>query len=95
MVPGTQQIITADEPLLTPDEAAKRLRVTAEQVRNLIKKGQLGAINVGTGPKKPRYRITLTALQEFLNRRWQLGTATQTRRTKQRQFVRDHFPDLR
>lgn len=51
-------ILKHDDELLTPEEAARRLKVTAEQVRSLIRRGELAAINVGTGPKRPLYRIT-------------------------------------
>ena len=86
--------IRVDGDLLTPDEVAKRLKVTAEQVRTLIRKGHLAAINVGTGPKRPFYRITPQALQEFLSCRWQPGSALR-RRIKRRPPVPDHFPNLR
>ena len=86
--------IRVDEDLLTPAEAGKRLKVTAEQVRSLIRKGQLAAINVGTGPKRPLYRITVQALQDFLSRRWQPGPALR-RNVRQPPPVPDHFPDLR
>ena len=86
--------IRTDGELLTPDEAAGRLKVTAEQVRSLIRKGQLAAINVGTGSKRPLYRITPQALEDFLTRRWQPGRALR-RPTKRRPPVHDHFPNLR
>jgi excisionase family DNA binding protein len=89
-----------DEPipapdLLTPDEAAKRLRVTAEQVRSLIRKGQLAAVNVGTGPKRPLYRISAKAMDEFLARRWQPGPAVRPKKFRRLPPVRDYFPNLR
>jgi len=81
--------------LLTVDEIAEQLKVASEQVRCLIRQGQLAAINVGTGSKRPLYRITHQALQDFLNRRFQPGPAIRNRRTKQHRPVRDHFPNLR
>jgi excisionase family DNA binding protein len=80
---------------LTPEEAAETLRVSAEQVRCLIRTRQLAAINVGTGPKRPLYRITTQAVQEFLSRRWLPGPATKPRRFMRRPSVQDHFPDLK
>jgi excisionase family DNA binding protein len=81
--------------LLTPNEVAGRLRVTAEQVRSLIRNGELAAINVGTGLKRPLYRITPQALQQFLGRRWQAGPAVRTKRgATQRQSVPDLFSGL-
>jgi excisionase family DNA binding protein len=81
--------------LLTPDEAAALLKVTAEQIRSLIRQGQLSAVNVGSGKKRPLYRITQQALQDFLSRRWQPGRAVRSRRAKPHPPVRDHFPNLR
>ena len=82
--------------LLTPGEVAEKLRVTAEQVRVLVRKGQLAAINVGTGAKRPLYRITPQALEEFLSRRWQPGPAVRARRrSSRRPAVPDLFPKLR
>ncbi len=85
----------ADGKLLTPDEAAEQLRVTPEQVRSLIRRGQLAAINVGTGAKRPMYRITHEALREFVSRRWQSGIEARQGRRRRPPRVRDHFPDLR
>jgi len=90
----TDRAIRIGEDLLTPDEAAKRLKVTAEQVRSLIRKGQLAAINVGTGPKRPLYRITSQALHDFLAQRWRPGPVVR-RLAKRPPPVPDHFPDLR
>lgn len=51
--------------LLTPAEVAEKLRVTPEQVRCLIRKGRISATNVGTGSKRPLYRITQKAFDDF------------------------------
>lgn len=85
----------ADEELLTPAEAAAKLKVTAEQVRALIRTGQLAAINVGTGQKRPLYRITPQALADFLGRRHQHGLAIKPNRFKRLPPVPDLFPHLR
>jgi len=53
-------------PFITPAEVATRLRVTPEQVRCLIRQWRLEAINVGTGPKRPLYRITQQDFEDFL-----------------------------
>lgn len=90
----TDRAIRVDEGLLTPNEAAERLKVTAEQVRSLIRKGHLAAINVGTGPKRPLYRITSQALQDFLSRRLRPGSSLH-RPARRPPPVQDHFPDLR
>jgi len=81
--------------LLTPEETAKRLRVNAEQVRSLIRKGQLAAINVGSGPKRPLYRIRANALDDFLERRWQPSTISAPKKFKRPPAVQDFFPDLK
>ena len=81
--------------LLTPDEAAEELRVTAEQVRCLIRGGKLAAINVGSGQKRPLYRITTQALEEFCSRRHHPGRIVQKRAFKPRPPVQDLFPDLK
>lgn len=83
-----------DERLLTPDEVAQRLRVTAEQVRSLIRTGQLIAVNVGAGRKRPCYRVTPAALHEFLGGRRTEKPAPATRRSKPLPPVADFFPDL-
>lgn len=44
--------------LLTLDQAATRLNTTANQVKRFIEDGELRFVNVGRGPKRPRYRIT-------------------------------------
>lgn len=87
--------LDADRRLLTPGEVAAHLRVTAEQVRSLIRTGQLAAVNVGTGPKRPLYRITPEAVTEFLARRGQ--PAPQARPSSPRRLppVPDRFPSLK
>ena len=91
-----QDIVPENMELLTPNDVGKRLRVTAEQIRELIRKGELAAINVETGSKRPLYRIAPQALQQFLSRRWQPGAAVRTKRTsRQRQPVPDFFANLR
>lgn len=81
--------------LLTPNEAATKLKVTAEQIRNLIRKGQLSAVNVGTGTKRPLYRITQQALNDFLCCRQQPNLIKQSKKLKQDAPVPDFFPHLK
>ena len=87
--------IYAGERLLTPNQAATYLNVTPEQVRSLIRQGQLSAVNVGTGPKRPLYRITQRALNDFLHRRWQPGPTRQNKKFKRLAPVQDFFPGLK
>jgi excisionase family DNA binding protein len=95
MDPNGTTMPNPDGHLLTPGEVADRLRVTAEQVRCLIRTGQLAAVNVGAGTKRPCYRITPDAVAEFLARRAQPAPAT--RRPPPRRFapVPDDFPNLK
>lgn len=90
----SKTILNAGGRLLTPGEVAERLRVTAEQVRSLIRTGQLAAVNVGTGPKRPLYRITPDAVTEFLARRGQPAPAIRPPFARRLPLVPDHFPNL-
>lgn len=103
MTSGNQQAMASEiagaipdtHSLLTPDDVARHLKVTTEQVRSLIRKGELAAINVGVGSKRPLYRITQQAVQEFCSKRYQGGPAVHPRLLKQLPPARDHFPGLR
>jgi len=55
--------------LLTVDQAAAYLNVTADQVTAFVQDGELQYINVGRGKRKPRIRITTQDLDEFIERR--------------------------
>ena len=90
-----ERSVLTKEPLLTPNEASIILKVTSEQVRNLIRRGQISAINVGTGKKRPLYRITNRALNDFLSSRYKPGPATQNKKFRQLDPVRDFFSDLK
>ncbi len=81
--------------LLTPEEAARELKVSAEQVRALIRKGRLPAVNLGTGKKRPLYRITRQDLEDFLMHRYQPQRGRPHRRFRRLPPVEDHFPKLR
>ena len=90
-----EQSVLIKEQLLTPNEVSDILKVTSEQVRNLVRQGQISAINVGTGKKRPLYRITQRALNDFLHRRWQPGPQIQKKKFKRLVQVQDFFPDLK
>jgi hypothetical protein len=81
--------------LLTPNEAATKLKVTPEQVRSLIRKNQLLAINISTGSKRPLYRISQKSLNDFLNSRGRPRALRHKKKTKRRDPVRDFFPHLK
>ncbi len=87
--------IFAGEKLLTPRQAADYLAVTPEQVRNLIRRGRLSATNVGTGTKRPLYRIRQQALEDFLNRRWQSNSIVRKKKFKRLAPAPDFFPHLK
>lgn len=81
--------------LLTPNDVASKLKVTTEQVRSLIRKGQLSAVNVGTGTKRPLYRISQQALNDFLNYKQKPNSVIQKKRFKQLAPTLDFFPGLK
>ncbi|MHC4116886.1 MAG: helix-turn-helix domain-containing protein [Planctomycetota bacterium] len=84
-----------DEKLLTPSQAADFLGVTAEQVRKLIRRGDISAANVGTGSKRPLYRIRKQALEDFLSFRRQPRTTSPKKKFKRLDPVPDFFPHLK
>lgn len=55
--------------LLTVDEVADDLRVSAQQVRNLVRSGDLKFINVGRGLAKAHLRFEPQALEDFKDNR--------------------------
>jgi excisionase family DNA binding protein len=59
------RVATGDS-FLTVKEAATRLRVSPMTVYRLIYAKRLTPNNVGTGPVKPRLRISEQALAEFM-----------------------------
>jgi excisionase family DNA binding protein len=91
----SKRVANPDGHLLTPGEVAERLRVTAEQVRCLIRTGQLAGVNVGAGMKRPCYRITPDAVAEFLGRRVQLVPAMRQQPLRRLSPVPDYFPNLK
>ncbi|MHC4118099.1 MAG: helix-turn-helix domain-containing protein [Planctomycetota bacterium] len=87
--------VFTDEKLLTPGQAAEFLGVTAEQVRKLIRRGDISAANVGTGSKRPLYRIRKQALEDFLSLRRQPRTVAPKRKFRRLDPVPDFFPHLK
>jgi excisionase family DNA binding protein len=55
--------------MLSVKDVAARLRISLEQVLTLIRSGALKASNVGLGIKRPRWRISESDLQAFLDKR--------------------------
>jgi excisionase family DNA binding protein len=95
MMEKHEKVTGKDGRLLTPNEVAEHLQVTAEQVRVLIRRGQLSAVNAGTGTKRPLYRITQEALEAFLNFRRQPVSKTQRKKFRQLAPTPDFFPGLK
>ena len=89
------QAVFTGEKLLTPSQAADYLSVTPEQVRRLIRGGDLSATNVGTGAKRPLYRIRQQALEDFLNCRRQPSLTVRKKKFKRLAPVPDLFPHLK
>jgi len=95
MVTERKEYVPARNQLLTPNDVAAKLKVTSEQVRSLIRRRQLSAVNVGTGTKRPLYRISQQALDDFLNYRRQPNSVIQKKKFKQLAPAPDFFPRLK
>ncbi len=89
---GTSTNVTS---MLTPGDVAARLNVTTEQVRSLIRTGRLRAINVGTGNKRPLYRLSAEVVEDFIRHGSCNRTPPTKRRAKQLGRVPDFFPRLK
>ncbi|TGN80511.1 DNA-binding protein [Bradyrhizobium yuanmingense] len=67
--------------LLTPEQAASRLNITEDHLRDLVNEGTIGYINVGLGKKRPRRRFTEADLNDFIERRRGRETPCQSIKT--------------
>lgn len=56
-------------PLLTPEEVGKILKVDRRTVVRLCCSGRLPAVNVATGVRNGRWRISVEDLREFLSKK--------------------------
>ncbi|WP_353620968.1 helix-turn-helix domain-containing protein [Stieleria mannarensis] len=66
---------------MTPPEVAKLLRASPGTVHGWIRRAELRAVNVGSGTKRARYRVSRESLDEFIRLREVQPTASrQTRR---------------
>ena len=81
--------------ILTVKEVSAQLKVSSEQVRTLIRKGQLSAVNVGSGKKRPLYRITSEALETFIELGQQSNPLIFHRSSKRLPPAPDFFPHLK
>jgi excisionase family DNA binding protein len=65
-------VVTPGRPVtrkaLSVPEAADELRVSEQQVINLIEGGELEAVNIGDGSRR-HWRVRVEALQAFMNKR--------------------------
>jgi excisionase family DNA binding protein len=62
-------VMTTDRALLTPDEAAAILGISAGAVRQAVAAGQLPGSVLGTGRRR-RYLIPALALERYLAGEW-------------------------
>ena len=67
---------------VTPPEIAKRYGVDVHKVIGWIRRGELHAINVGDGVKRPRYRISPADLAAFETSRSVQPPAPRVRRRR-------------
>lgn len=81
---------------LTILEVAERYGVRPAAVNGWIRNGELSAINVvrSLKCKKPRYRISQKALEEFEALRATVTFRPAERRVQARKPLRDHFAQL-
>ena len=64
--------------LLTVREVAQILKVSEDTVREHIRSGDLRAVNVATGKKRPRWRIPEGTLRAFISERLNLVPSLRT-----------------
>lgn len=62
--------------LLTPEEAACRLRVSTKHLRQITRTGALRYVNIGCGDKRPTRRYTAEDLEAFLEGRTETCQST-------------------
>jgi helix-turn-helix protein len=67
-VPSIQDA-TSDDSLLNLKQAARKLGITEDQTRGLIRNGELDFINLGLGKKLPRMRFTEADIEDLKKRR--------------------------
>jgi excisionase family DNA binding protein len=91
---GPNRPASSDQ-ILTVKEVSAQLKVSSEQVRTLIRQGQLSAVNVGSGKKRPLYRITHEALESFMKLGQQPNPSIFRKRSRRLPPAPDFFTDLR
>jgi excisionase family DNA binding protein len=75
--------------LLSIEQVAERLRCSDDQVRVLIRAGELPYVNIGGGTQRRCIRVQADALEEFIRRRTSSvkPTPRQSRPKPSRQWV--------
>ena len=91
---GPNRPASSDQ-ILTVKEVSAQLKVSSEQVRTLIRKGQLSAVNVGSGKKRPLYRITPEALESFMKLGQQPDPLMFHKKARRLPPAPDFFPHLK
>lgn len=85
LVGGTAKQVKSsqsDPAWLTPPQLAKQLGVQAEKVLGWIRSGELRAVNVADRAcRRPRWRISAEAIEEFFRRREAVPRSVQTKST--------------
>lgn len=76
---------------LTPPAIARRYGIHVSRVLAWIRSGQLAAINVGDGTRRPRWRILPDALEAFERRRAAQPAAKATQRRKVDPTITQYF----
>lgn len=75
-----------------PPAIAKQLQIDAEKVRELIRLGLLVAVDVASpGSRRPRFRISEEALNDFLLQRQVRLPVKPVRRKRQNENVKQYF----
>lgn len=78
---------------LTPPEVARLLRVDVMKVLAWVRRGELAAVNVASSQsKRPRWRISQTALDTFLAARSAVPPAQVQRRRRRQCRAIEFFP---
>lgn len=78
---------------MTPPEVGRLLRVAPETVVGWIRSGELRGVNVGSGAKRPRFRVSAEALADFELRRTVRPPVKPVRRRKRLEHVKNYFPE--
>jgi excisionase family DNA binding protein len=81
--------LTQEPSTLTPTQAAARVRVSPDTVRDWINSRQLKASNVGKGKQRGRYRIAVADLDTFMASRQPEPPAPRRKQSRCTSYQRD------